>query len=128
MHLITRLSTLLLTIFCVQLNVHASSAVIAAVDSRPANTSNSTSLEHLSSSLQSVSRQVEPSVVQILASAYTIERDSDRGGGPVAVQERSSGSGVVVSSDGYIVTNAHVVQGARRLQVQLNKAIPNVGT
>ncbi len=126
MPFITRLSTLLLTIFCVQLNVHASSAVMATVDSRPANTSNSTSLEQLSSSLQSVARQVEPSVVQILASAYAIEKDSDRGGGPVAVQERSSGSGVVVSSDGYIVTNAHVVQGARRLQVRLNKAVPKV--
>ncbi len=128
MRFITRLSTLLIAIFFLHLNVHASSAHRPAVDSRPANTSNSTSLEQLSSSLQSVARQVEPSVVQILVSTYAIEKDGDRGGGPVAVQERSSGSGVVVSSDGYMVTNAHVVQGARRLQVRLNKAIPKLGS
>ena len=32
----------------------------------------------------------------------------------------SSGSGVILSSDGYIVTNAHVVAGANDVRVQLN--------
>jgi S1-C subfamily serine protease len=33
---------------------------------------------------------------------------------------RAGGSGVIVSADGYIVTNAHVVTGATRIHVQLS--------
>jgi len=81
-----------------------------------------TSLEQLSASLQSVAKQVEPAVVQIYNSSYTLDR-----GGEVALQQRGSGSGILVSADGYIVTNAHVVEGARQLQVRLNRAVSGVG-
>ena len=40
----------------------------------------------------------------------------DRGDRP----SRGAGSGVVISSDGYIVTNNHVVEGASQLEVVLN--------
>lgn len=46
----------------------------------------------------------------------------NRGGGPggeVPLQQ-GSGSGVVISPDGYIVTNNHVVDGAENLEVVLN--------
>src|SRR5262249_41040470 len=43
----------------------------------------------------------------------------------LVMTQRASGSGVIVDSDGYIVTNAHVVNGAQRLRVEL--AIPAVG-
>ncbi len=33
--------------------------------------------------------------------------------------ERGSGSGVIVSEDGYVVTNAHVVENATRIEVEL---------
>jgi serine protease Do len=32
----------------------------------------------------------------------------------------TSGSGFIIASDGWIVTNAHVVEGGRRIRVQLN--------
>ena len=32
---------------------------------------------------------------------------------------RGGGSGVIVGADGYIVTNAHVVEGAHHIQVEL---------
>ena len=35
---------------------------------------------------------------------------------------RGSGSGVIVDPDGYIVTNAHVVEGAHRIQVEIATA------
>ncbi len=42
------------------------------------------------------------------------------GGAPQNIPSQSSGSGVIVSDDGFIVTNNHVVSGATKVQVKLN--------
>ena len=41
-------------------------------------------------------------------------------GNPQKREHRSGGSGVIISHDGYIVTNNHVVDGATKLRVKLN--------
>ena len=41
-------------------------------------------------------------------------------GAPQRQERRSGGSGVIISQDGYIVTNNHVIDGAKKLRVKLN--------
>jgi serine protease Do len=72
-------------------------------------------LDALSTSFERIAQAVSPSVVQIFVSGYAV------GSGPsnIITKQAGTASGVVIDSAGYIVTNAHVVQGARRIQVQL---------
>jgi len=68
-------------------------------------------------------RRVAPSVVQVVVSGYGPQGDSDRRNtGAVIERQRAIGSGFVIDSDGYIMTNAHVISGAGRIQVILPPA------
>ena len=49
---------------------------------------------------------------------FGIPRQQNRG--PVVQERRAGGSGVIISEDGYIVTNNHVVSDASELRVKLN--------
>ena len=60
-----------------------------------------------------------PAVVEIITLGYASEDISDDERGLLVAPSRGSGSGVIVGADGYIVTNAHVVEGAHRIQVQV---------
>lgn len=61
-------------------------------------------------SLQEVAAKVTPSVVCI---------QNYQGGRLGQEEEASEGSGIIMSEDGYIITNAHVVDGATSLKVVL---------
>jgi serine protease Do len=76
-------------------------------------------LGDLSRSLQDLSQKVSASVVQIFVTGYAPPDEDDPQGAAQPIFERSSGSGVIVDADGYIVTNAHVVEHATRIEVEL---------
>jgi len=76
-------------------------------------------LRQLSSSFQEISERSGRAVVQIFVRSY-VPADESGGGGELLTAENSSGSGMIMSSDGYILTNAHVVKGAHSVKVQLN--------
>jgi serine protease Do len=77
------------------------------------------SLTEFSSSLETLVNRVRPSVVQIYSTGYATNEESDSTTASLLSKQHSTGSGIVLAEDGYIVTNAHVVKGARRIQVRL---------
>lgn len=74
-------------------------------------------LSDLSRSFQELVDRVDPSVVQVITKGFALSEDS--GEQPRLQAHRNSGSGVIVDPDGYIITNAHVIGSARRVQVLL---------
>lgn len=76
-------------------------------------------LRQLSTSFEEISQRSGRAVVQIFARSYVAAEDSDKGNKLLTTQN-SSGPGIIMSPDGYILTNAHVVRGAHSLKVQLN--------
>jgi serine protease Do len=75
--------------------------------------------EH-SQEIEDLVRKASPGVVQIFSRGFApVESKAGSSAGFVARQE-GAGSGIIVDPTGYIVTNAHVVFGARRIMVALN--------
>src|SRR5262249_45546396 len=79
----------------------------------------------LSTTLEETSLAVGPSVVEIFTTSYKPTGGMVPRSAELLNPERASGSGVIVDPDGYIVTNAHVVQGAQSLRVEISR--PTVG-
>jgi serine protease Do len=78
-------------------------------------------LRKLNESVDALLRKVSPSVVQILVTGYGTVEESEHGNtGVVIGRQRAIGSGFVVDPSGYILTNAHVVNGAQRVEVVLS--------
>ena len=78
-------------------------------------------LDSWNDAVDAVVGKVWPSVVQILVTSYGPRDEGDRGNANVVVgRQRSVGSGFAIDGDGYIMTNAHVVNGAQRIQVVIS--------
>jgi serine protease Do len=69
-------------------------------------------LRQMNRALEDLAAQVSPAVVQIQTSGYgplhESESDSGRGQTALIVRQHAVGSGVIVDSNGYIMTNAHL--------------------
>src|ERR1700730_7092391 len=85
----------------------------AAAQERSDNT-----LRKFNDSVDALIKKVSPSVVQILVTGYGPVESAERGNTAVVIgRQRAIGSGFVIDPAGYIITNAHVVAGAQRVQV-----------
>jgi S1-C subfamily serine protease len=84
------------------------SAAAPSIGAGPAGPDDSRLLDGYSQTVAAVVRRVAPSVVNIRV------RAGERGPG--------SGSGFLITSDGFILTNSHVVNGAGELEVTLHDA------
>ena len=90
----------------------------ASAQSAPPRSSPAMGLTRLSEDLQALGERVRPAIVQVIVSGYAPTNDS----GALLARRRGEGAGVILHPDGYVVTNAHVIEGARRIEVVIAPA------
>src|SRR6185312_176871 len=79
-------------------------------------------LHQLNNSVRALVKRVTPSVVQVLVTGYGPVEGGRGDTNLVLGKQQSMGSGVIIDPDGYIITNAHVLRGAHRVQVSIQAA------
>ncbi len=74
-------------------------------------------IARLNDFMHSLAERLKPSLVQVRVRRALESPAEGEGGTPE--ERRASGSGFIIRQDGYLVTNAHVVNDAERIQVKL---------
>jgi serine protease Do len=115
--------------FLVQLGIVVALAIVpvasfgqtetAAPPPTPAGALRGDPLHLFSESIQALTAKVTKSVVQISATGYGLKSEKQASDTALFEPQEAIGAGVILSAEGYIVTNAHVVQGARKIRVRL---------
>jgi serine protease Do len=83
----------------------------------------SSTLEAVSTSFERIAQEVNPSVVQIFVNGYS----AGPGSSGVLTKRQGTASGTILDADGLIVTNAHVVDRATRIQVLIPDHLASEG-
>jgi S1-C subfamily serine protease len=110
-----RLRSVVLPLLAAAAALNAALPAAALTQAKAARPTAGSELDALDAQLDALVRRVAPSVVQVIASGYASAP------GALLARAGASGSGVVVDADGWIVTNAHVVEGALGVRVDLQQ-------
>jgi len=94
-------------------------------DPKPSGSGALSTLRQFDAALKELTARVSPAVVQILATGYGPVGGGNPSQAAVLVRQEGVGSGVILDPSGYIITNAHVVKGAERVQVVFTKPDSN---
>jgi serine protease Do len=77
-------------------------------------------LVQLSASVQNVVTKVSPAIVRLEVTGYNRSDEGMKYETHLVTKSESIASGVILEPEGYIVTNAHALEGARRIRIVLD--------
>jgi S1-C subfamily serine protease len=101
------------------LGAGALGARLAATDAGSAGAAGQAPVAQTSETLDGESLDVAGVLARVEESVVSIETSVRTRRGPFVTEGEGAGTGVVIDSDGHILTNAHVVDGATSIQVTL---------
>ena len=110
--------------YLVTSNNASSKQVIVYQDTNGVTTSNTSNTANSGLSIKEIAAKASPSVVEINIEGQTTGYGFF--GGTYTTQ--AAGSGVIISKDGYIITNNHVVEGATSITVKTSDGTEYVAT
>jgi serine protease Do len=109
--------------------VSIAALLVTLPSAAPAQDRGDNTLRKLNESVDALIKRVSPSVVQILVTGYGPIESSERSNTAVVIgRQRAIGSGFVIDPEGYIITNAHVVAGAQRVQVVVPESMSDASS
>lgn len=94
-------------------------ATVPASANRPSAQLDDYLLDTYSQTVSGVARQVSAAVVHLKVQKKETQQNKQRQSPNAPGQNIGSGSGFVISTDGFIVTNSHVISGATHLEASL---------
>jgi len=78
-------------------------------------------LGEFSRTVQGLIRDVSPAVVGVVVQSFGRQDDESSGRANAVSHQTREGTGVLVSADGYLITNEHVVLTAQRVQIRFGE-------